>query len=792
MRLLNVTTLELEEFYGADIPKYAILSHTWGRQELTMAELQTIAKHRQTQKQHLEQNQLMARASAASSFGPDRAEAVRMMLLSSMLVAMRTGRSYPLNYGNGHHHSRSKSITDGVEEVGSEEGSETHDHELEHRRPQEQDERDRHQGFMPVIPATAPHPLELKPGFTKILSAAKQAASDGHRYLWADTVCIDRTNGYEVSEAINSMFTLYANATVCYAHLEDVIFQEYKSGYRTWEHDFAKSRWFTRGFTLQELVAPRRVVFFAQGWQWLGTKSDTILSKHIEKVTKIESRVLSDPSQIFKTCIARRMAWASQRKTTRPEDTAYCLMGLFGVNMPLLYGEGLEGAFTRLQEEIIKISDDHTLFAWGLVKQDSLMMEYSSPSSQEEEDLDKFDPDEMVGMTGILAKSPADFAGMDGVVPATTTIAQGDTSYKMTNKGLKIRLKLSPVNIGLVSSTSHRYYLGVLNCQHSEDDPSSRLGMLLTETDTPNVLFRTRTRMYTWLSGAALATAEPRTVYICQNNPARFLALQDRRGHELDVLVLVKARDLVSPGYQIVDIQARRGHWNKEFGSLRATGIDASKLGDGIVYQLAVLTFWNKHMRRGFHVRVLVDSASGTYFVDLCQPEGQKTGEQVQRKEARPEAEELKWLRNEAKKRWESPGQIRVVSSGSNSEKINGRALKQTRMVDIANPDTFGGSGEEQTGKEEGSWEPVLDQGFSPNVSFTEAWEKEYMRTVRALIERKKDVVVLEVSSMLWEAAPAPAPPTATAPGLAGSEASEQLAGEVKVNGANAGAAVTA
>ncbi|KAM7224600.1 vegetative incompatibility protein HET-E-1 [Rhypophila decipiens] len=796
MRLLNVTTLELEEFHGTDIPKYAILSHTWGRQELTMAELQTIAKHRQTKKQHLEQNQLTARASAASSFGTDRAEAVRMMLLSSMLVAMRTGRSYPLNYGNGHHHSRSKSITDGLEEVGSEEGSETHDHELEHRRPQEQDERDRHQGFMPVIPATAPHPLELKPGFTKILSAAKQAASDGHRYLWADTICIDRTNGYEISEAINSMFTWYANATVCYAHLEDVIFQEYKSGYRTWEHDFAKSRWFTRGFTLQELVAPRRVVFFAQGWQWLGTKSDPILSKHIEKVTKIEAKVLSDPSQVFKTCIARRMAWASQRKTTRPEDTAYCLMGLFGVNMPLLYGEGLEGAFTRLQEEIIKVSDDHTLFSWGLVKQDSSLIEYSSPH-QEEDDLDKFDPDEMVGMTGILAKSPADFAGMDGVVPATTTIAQGDTSYKMTNKGLKIRLKLSPVNIGIVSSsTSHRYYLGVLNCQHSQDDPSSRLGMLLTETDTPNVLFRTRTRMYTWLSGAALATAEPRRVYICQNNPDRFLALQDRRGHELDVLVLVKARDLVSPGYQIVDIQARRGYWNKEFGTLRATGIDTSKLGGGgigivpVVCQLAVLTFWNKHMRRGFHVRVLVDSASGTYFVDLCQPEGQQSGE-VQRKEV-PEAEELKWLRDEAKKRWESPGQIRVVSSG------NSGALKQTRMVDIANPNTFGGSGEEQTssgsvgwGKEQGSWEPVLDQGFSPNVSFTEAWEKEYMRTVRASVERKKDVVVLEVSSMLWEAAPAP-PTTATAPGLAGSETSEQVAREVKVKGVNAGVAVTA
>lgn len=801
MRLLNVSTLELEEFYGAETPKYAILSHTWGKTEITKAELEAINQHRQAQKQQHEHNQQMAMARTSqsppslptiSSFGTaadrNKAEAVRMMLLSSMLAAMRNGRTYTVNYGvhphHSHHgHDRSRSITDGLDEPSSDYGSEdghsqthdhSHDHQLERRRQEEEEEEERalreREKLMsrynlpmpvqqpgPVMPAITPHPLELKPGYTKILSAAKQALSDGIQYLWADTICIDRTNGYEISEAINAMFTWYSNAAVCYAHLEDVVFQEYKSGYRTWEHDFAESRWFTRGWTLQELVAPKKVVFFAKGWQWLGTKADSTLSKVVEKVTKIEAKVLSDPGQIFRTCIARRMAWASARKTTRPEDIAYSLMGIFGVNMQLLYGEGGENAFVRLQEEIIKTSDDHTLFAWGLVGSNGKKEDNVVPTHYDS--LEEFDHDEMVGMTGILARSPADFAGMDGVVPATTTMPEGDASYKMTNKGLKIRLKLSPVNIGHV--TNQKFYLGVLNCQHSEDDPSSRLGMLLTETETPNVLFRTRTKMYTWLSGAALATAEPKTIYICQNNPARLI----QRDGQLDELFWIKARDLVSPGYQIVDIQARRGHWNREFSTLRATGIEISgggkkgSTGAVVVYQLAVLTFWNKHMRRVFHIRVLVDGSSRTYFVDLCQPSSQSSGQgQRQQKEVRNEMEELKWIKGEAKRIWENPGQIRVISSGRGKP----GELKQTKMVDIANPDTYG-TGSEESGPssasgwgENTSWEVVLDQGFSSTVTFTEAWEKEYMRTVRASVEKRKDVVVLEVSSMLWEAAPVP------------------------------------
>ncbi|KAK3329285.1 hypothetical protein B0H66DRAFT_634487 [Apodospora peruviana] len=721
MRLLNVDTLEVDEFFGVDIPPYAIVSHTWGREEVTFSEIGAVSKHRrglskQSQQSKTDQNQLIARGMPRSG-AIDRADITRMMLLSSMMVAMRTG-TYPLSYQG----LMSRSITDGR----------TGD--LEKSRDQEKE-----RGYMfpqqPPQPPPSHHDFERKAGFSKISSACRQAARDGFRYLWIDTCCIDKANGHELSEAINAMFSWYQGAAVCYVHLEDVQYQDYKQGYRTWEHDFIRSRWFTRGWTLQELVAPRRVVFYAKGWEWLGTKAD--LAQSIEKVTKIDEKVLRDPSQIEKTCLARRMTWASQRKTTRPEDVAYSLMGIFGVSMPLLYGEGGESAFIRLQEEIMRTSDDHTLFAWGLLKKenDTIPTHYDS--------LEEFDHDEMVGMTGILAKSPTDFAGMDRVVPAVTTMAEGDAAYKMTNKGLKIKLKLSPVSFGHV--TNQKFYLGVLNCQHSEDDPSSRLGMLLTETETPNVLFRTRTKMYSWVSGKALATAVPRQIYICQNNPARLPRLG-----QSDELIWIKARDLVSPGYQIVDIQAKRSHWNKEFSTLRVTGI-----ADKVFYQLAVITFFNKHTKQGFFVRVLVDAGSKSYFVDLSQPKT-TTQSQPSSGDKKTADETVSWLKQEAGRIWDKPGQIRVIIDPNQPQPSAGtKTLRRMQMQDIANPDVYGAD-EQPSWKTKGiddDWEVAEDQEFSSSVTFTEVWEKEYNRTVKAEVGRKKEVIVLEISSMLWEPA---------------------------------------
>jgi len=150
------------------------------------------------------------------------------------------------------------------------------------------------------------------------------------------------------------MFQWYQNAAICYAYLCDVT-SDIESG-------LARSRWVTRGWTLQELIAPREVVFFSATWQALGTRSQ--FSAHIAAVTGIDEAFLTGKS-LKHASIAKRMSWASKRSTLREEDEAYCLLGIFNVNMPLIYGEGTS-AFRRLQETIaLAYPDDHTLFAWG-------------------------------------------------------------------------------------------------------------------------------------------------------------------------------------------------------------------------------------------------------------------------------------------------------------------------------------------------------------------------------------------------------------------------------------------
>ncbi|KAK0634092.1 heterokaryon incompatibility protein-domain-containing protein, partial [Immersiella caudata] len=193
-----------------------------------------------------------------------------------------------------------------------------------------------------------------KAGHEKVEKCCDRAKADGFDYAWVDTCCIDKTSSAELSEAINSMYRWYQNADICYAYLSDVP----SSGARRFE----ESRWFTRGLTLQELIAPSRIIFFDQTWVEIGTK--TTLGEMIMHRTGIPFAVLNgDPGAVERATVAQRMSWASTRQTTRVEDIAYCLLGIFGVNMPLLYGEG-ERAFIRLQEEIIKISDDHSIFAW--------------------------------------------------------------------------------------------------------------------------------------------------------------------------------------------------------------------------------------------------------------------------------------------------------------------------------------------------------------------------------------------------------------------------------------------
>jgi hypothetical protein len=193
-----------------------------------------------------------------------------------------------------------------------------------------------------------------KAGHTKIQFCGKQARKDGLQYFWVDTCCIDKANHTELSEAITSMFGWYRDAVKCYVYLSDVSVRndDNHQNERTWESAFRKSRWFTRGWTLQELIAPESVEFFSREGECLGNKNT--LERQIHEITQIPIAALSG-TPLSDFSVDERMRWAAKRDTKRREDKAYCLLGIFNVFIPLMYGEG-ENAFLRLEEEIDRSS----------------------------------------------------------------------------------------------------------------------------------------------------------------------------------------------------------------------------------------------------------------------------------------------------------------------------------------------------------------------------------------------------------------------------------------------------
>jgi hypothetical protein len=213
------------------------------------------------------------------------------------------------------------------------------------------------------------------PRFTKIVKSCELAKQDGYEYIWIDTCCIDKSSSAELSEAINSMYLWYSKAGICYAYLSDVDLRDSEEDLRLIPSSFRKSRWFTRGWTLQELIAPEHVSFFSKDWNKLGNKHD--FRRLLFDITDIDHEVLRNARTRSNISVARKMSWAAKRTTTRVEDRAYSLLGIFDVNMPLLYGEGLK-SFTRLQEEIIKKTDDESLFSHHTVVYPSFGFPYGS------------------------------------------------------------------------------------------------------------------------------------------------------------------------------------------------------------------------------------------------------------------------------------------------------------------------------------------------------------------------------------------------------------------------------
>jgi hypothetical protein len=196
---------------------------------------------------------------------------------------------------------------------------------------------------------------DKKKGFGKIRGCCRQARGDGFEWVWIDTCCINKASSVELNEAINSMFEWYGQAQVCYVYLEDV---EIRSSSRFPDQAFSSARWFTRGWCLQELIAPPTVEFYSADWAELGTKLD--LCEKIQQITGIPREVLVGKPNALQGCsIAQRLLWASNRQTTRIEDKAYSLLGIFNVSMPLIYGEG-DRAFSRLQAEIARQPEDNS------------------------------------------------------------------------------------------------------------------------------------------------------------------------------------------------------------------------------------------------------------------------------------------------------------------------------------------------------------------------------------------------------------------------------------------------
>jgi len=199
-----------------------------------------------------------------------------------------------------------------------------------------------------------------KAGYRKVEFCAEQAGRDGLQYFWVDTCCIDKSTSDELQTSINSMFRWYHDATRCYVYLSDVSMTGSLSqnsdqassdqAELSWEVAFRRSKWFTRGWTLQELLAPASVEFFSLEGLQLGDKGS--LEHEIHNITKIPISALRKTTPFSQFDVDERLRWAERRRTTRQEDWAYCLLGIFGVFMPLIYGEGRVNAVRRLRKEI--------------------------------------------------------------------------------------------------------------------------------------------------------------------------------------------------------------------------------------------------------------------------------------------------------------------------------------------------------------------------------------------------------------------------------------------------------
>lgn len=302
--------------------------------------------------------------------------------------------------------------------------------------------------------------------FGKLKMCCEVARKDGFDFVWIDTCCIDQKSSAELSESINSMFELYSKSARCYAFLRDVPADDDTRAENSW---FRKSEWFRRGWTLQELIAPRDLVFLNQTWTTIDSK--TSLADIVQFVTNISHSVLSGHDSLEDICAAQKMSWAAGRRTTKVEDRAYSLLGLFGVNMTTIYGEG-KRAFLRLQHEIMRQSADHSIFAWE-----------HSYNGNEDDDVGEYDWEN--SDCGLLAPSPDQFMDSAGIFATSFSrfalewsISNPISEFRITNVGIRIELPL-------FRTRASGYYIAAVGCKkHDSLSPPSNhrtIGILIHE-----------------------------------------------------------------------------------------------------------------------------------------------------------------------------------------------------------------------------------------------------------------------------------------------------------------------
>jgi hypothetical protein len=210
-----------------------------------------------------------------------------------------------------------------------------------------------------------------KSGYAKIKATCYQAWRDGLQYVWVDTCCIKQGDHDDVARNIRSMFAYYRNSCICYVYLADVSTQD--DAWR--ESQFPNSEWFKRGWTLQELLAPRDVAFFDREWNAIGSKLD--FKDDIAQITTIPPDIISGKQALSKIHPLSRMAWRSGRQTTRPQDLAYCLAGLLGVSIDPDYTETFEQAMIRLWAAVLCLDSDYEVYEDEVFSEvDGLVLDY--------------------------------------------------------------------------------------------------------------------------------------------------------------------------------------------------------------------------------------------------------------------------------------------------------------------------------------------------------------------------------------------------------------------------------